>query len=248
MDTGYAPKNKIVPHIIKGFFTEEEVAEILAIVEKQKIDESLDSFYRPLILPKMSRMQIEVLYPEYLVKKLEMFASEIAGEELKMYHNSYLSYNLEHAETNDANPKLPPHYDSDNYFSKLTLDYQLDKNINWTIHIEEDSFDLEYGDLLVFWGAGQVHWRKPFLFREKDNTEVLTMHFSKKEDFETLNGPARQTEARDARLEMWGKVPEYVRYWQEYQEENALIAKEGDLLMKRRRLQELLNQNNKTTE
>jgi len=241
MDTGYEPKNKIVPHVVKDFFTEEELAVILAIVERQKVDESLDSFYRPFMLPKMSRMQIEVMYPDYIVEKLERFASEIAGEELKMYHNSYLSYNLEHTETKDANPKLPPHYDSDNYFSKLTLDYQLNKTLDWTLHIEEDKFDLEYGDLLVFWGAGQVHWRNPVLFREGDSTEVLTMHFSNKEDFETLNDPAREVEAREARLEKWGQIPEYVEYWKQYEKQN-------DLVIKRKKLMQIIKQNNKTME
>jgi hypothetical protein len=221
MDTGYAPKNKITPHIIKGFFSEEELVEILAIVERQKIDESLDSFYRPMILKELSRSQIEVMYPEKIQQKLEKFASELVGEELFMYHNSYLSYNLEHGD--ESNPKLPPHYDSDNYFSKLTLDYQLNKNIDWTICIEEDCFNLEYGDLLVFWGAGQVHWRKPILFKEGNNTEVLTMHFSKKEDFETLNISSRNLEAREERLARWNNVPEYARYKEEYAKQNEIV-------------------------
>jgi hypothetical protein len=221
MDTGYAPKNKIVPHIIKGFFTEEEIIEILAIVERQKVDESLDSFYRPLVLQELSRSQIEVMYPTKIKEKLEKFASELVGEELFMYHNSYLSYNLEH--NSDSNPKLPVHYDSDNYFSKLTMDYQLGANIDWPIVIEGESFNLQYGDLLIFWGAGQVHWRKPVLFKEGDNTEVLTMHFSKKEDFETLNISSRNIEAREERLARWNNIPEYARYKEEYAKQNEVV-------------------------
>lgn len=221
MDTGHAPKNQITPHIIRDFFTKEELAEILSIVERQKVDKTLSEFYAPLVLPQMARMQIEVMYPPHIQEKLEKFASEIVGEEVFMYHNSYLSYNRIH--NPEVNPKLPPHYDSDNYYSKLTLDYQLDKNIDWPVVIEDQSFNLEYGDLLIFWGAGTAHWREPVLFKDGDNTEVLTMHFSTRKDFEELNIPARAPEERQKRLDRWNADPVFKRYQKEYEEKQQSI-------------------------
>lgn len=214
MNTGYEPKIKVVPRIIKNFFTEEEVEVLLAIVNYQKKAKDLDEFFAPLVLPSMARMQIEVMYPEHIRRKLERFASEMVGEEVHMYHNSYLSYNLEH--NPDVNPKLPVHYDSDNYFSKLTMDYQLGANIDWPIVIEGESFNLQYGDLLVFWGAGQAHWREPVRFRDGDNTEVLTMHFSTRKDFEELNLPARAPEARQERLQAWRSDPVFMKYVEDF--------------------------------
>lgn len=214
MDTGYAPKNKIVPHILKGFFTEEELEVLFAIIEYQKKAKDLDEFYAPLVLPMMARMQIEVMYPESIRRKLEGFASQLIGEEVFMYHNSYLSYNQEHSP--GVNPKLPVHYDSDNYFSKLTMDYQLHTNIDWPIVIEGKSFNLEYGDLLVFWGAGQAHWREPVKFKEGNNTEVLTMHFSTRKDFEELNILARDPEARKKRLESWKTDSVFMEYVKDF--------------------------------
>lgn len=214
MNTGHEPKNQITPHIIKDFFTKEEVEVLLAIVNYQKQAKDLGEFYSPLVLPKLARMQIEVMYPPTIQRKLEMFASEMVGEEVFMYHNSYLSYNQEHSP--GVNPKLPVHYDSDNYFSKLTMDYQLDKNIDWPIVIEGESFNLQHGDLLVFWGAGQAHWREPVLFKEGDNTEVLTMHFSTKKDFEELNLSARAQDKRDARLAKWKEDPVFAKYNEDF--------------------------------
>lgn len=214
MNTGYEPKLKVVPRIIKNFFTEEEVEVLLAIVNYQKKAKDLDEFFSPLVLPSMARMQIEVMYPEHIRRKLERFASEMVGEEVHMYHNSYLSYNLEH--NPDVNPKLPVHYDSDNYFSKLTMDYQLNANIDWPIVIEGESFNLQYGDLLVFWGAGQAHWREPVRFRDGHNTEVLTMHFSTRKDFEELNFPARAPEARQERLQAWRSDPVFMKYVEDF--------------------------------
>jgi hypothetical protein len=223
MNTGYEPKNKIVPHIIKGFLTDEEVKVLLAIVDYQKKAEHLGEFYSPLVLNSMARMQIEVMYPISIQRKLEIFASEMVGEEVFMYHNSYLSYNRVH--NPEVNPKLPPHYDSDNYFSKLTMDYQLDSNIDWPIVIGEETFNLEYGDLLIFWGAGQPHWRDPILFKEGDNTEVLTMHFSTRKDFEELNNSAREQEKRDERLANWKKDPVFAKYNKDFFEKEALVVK-----------------------
>lgn len=47
MNTGYEPKNKIVPHIVKNFFTEEEVEVLLAIINYQKKAKDLGIFYSP---------------------------------------------------------------------------------------------------------------------------------------------------------------------------------------------------------
>jgi len=210
MDTGHAPKNAITPHIIKGFFTEEEIEVMLAIVKYQKNSKDLSAFHSPIILPELSRMQIELMYPLSIQFKLESFASKMVGEEVFMSHNSYLSYTKEH--DGSTNPKLPVHYDSDNYFTKLTLDYQLHKNIDWPIVIDGESFNLEYGDLLVFWGAGQVHWREPVFFKEGDVTEVLTMHFSTREDYENLNDVSRDPEKRKVRLATWQADPVFAQY------------------------------------
>jgi hypothetical protein len=222
MDTGHAPKNAVTPHIVKGFFTPEELEVILAIVKYQKNAKDISAFHAPLILPDLSRMQIELMYPPSIQHKLEVFASEIVGEEVFMSHNSYLSYTKEH--DTGSNPKLPVHYDSDNYFTKLTLDYQLDSNIDWPIVIEGESFNLEYGDLLVFWGAGQAHWREPVFFKDGDNTEVLTMHFATRKDFEELNNVSRDPEKRKQRLATWQADPVFAQYNKDFfEKEDALF-------------------------
>jgi hypothetical protein len=223
MNTGHEPKNKIVPHIIKNFLSDEEVEVIRAIIKYQKTAKDLGTFYSPLILPDLSRMQIEVMYPPTIQRKIEVLASNLVGEDVFMSHNSYLSYNKEHNEA--TNPKLPVHYDSDNYFSKLTIDYQLGANIDWPIVIENESFNLQYGDLLVFWGAGQVHWREPVLFKEGDYTEVLTMHFSTREDFEKLNFAARNPEERKERLKTWQSDPVFLKYNENFFEKEGNLTK-----------------------
>jgi hypothetical protein len=223
INTGYEPKNKIVPQIIKSFLTAEEVEVLLSIVKYQKKAKDLDEFYSPLVLLSIARMQIEVMYLEPIQKKLEDFASKIVGEEVFMYRNSYLSYNKKH--NINANPKLPVHYDLDNYFSKLTMYCQLYTNIDWPIVIEDKSFNLEYGDLLIFWGAGQAHWREPVLFKEGDNTEILTMHFSTKKDFEDLNFVTKSPELREEKIKKWNLDPVFLQYKENFIKKEESLKK-----------------------
>ncbi len=236
INAAYKPKkfgqyNDVVPHIIKGFLSDNEVKELKELIHHGR-SLPIGGFYSPLVLTELAREQIELKIAGKLLKKIEDFASDFVGEEVKMTHNSYLSYNRIHNPnemiTRDGisnlsvSPKLPPHFDSDNYFTKLTIDYQLDANISWPIIIdtngELNSFDMEYGDLLVFWGAGSIHWRDPIILEEGDNCEVWTAHFAVKKDFDELNISARDPEARKIRFKEWkekSKFDEYNDIWQE---------------------------------
>jgi len=248
----YKPKkfgqyDDVIPHIIKGFLSDDEVKEIKELIDHGK---SLPpgGFYSPLVLPELAREQIELKVSGKLLKKIEDFASEFVGEEVKMTHNSYLSYNKKHNpnafETRGGrtqlavSPKLPPHFDSDNYFTKLTIDYQLDANISWPIVIDTNgelhSFDMQYGDLLVFWGAGSIHWRDPILLKEGDNCEVWTAHFAVQKDFDELNIPARDPEARKVRFKEWKEKSKFDEYNDAWQEKMAILEEEhGKLILKK---------------
>jgi hypothetical protein len=221
MITGYEPKNKIEPFIVKNFFSEEEVAMLRAHIEDFRVREHTNPFYAPLLLEDMSRMQIELIYPPMLRERLERFASETVGEHVMMSHNSYLDY---YGKYNvKTNPKLPPHVDSDNYYSKLTIDYLLSKTIDWPIVIEGKPFNLEVGDLFIFWGAGQIHWRDPIALAESDRVEVLTMHFSKFDDFMSLDKSSREEETRTERRNAWKAVPRMQEYMKDYFNRQELI-------------------------
>ena len=210
MFTEYAPKNNIAPTIIKDFFTKDEIEQLHESVELAKKYDGDNDFYKPLILKKMSRLQIEIVYPQNIIDKLESFAKKITGEDVSLTHNSYLDYDGKYSPGN--NPSLPPHFDSDNYYSKMTMDFQLDKNIDWAIVIEGKKFYLEVEDLLFFWGAGQIHWRENIILNENEKTEVLTFHFSLKEDHQSLNKTSRQQEERNSRLLIAETNPKMIAY------------------------------------
>lgn len=247
INAAYKPKkfgqyNDVIPHIIKGFFSDDEVKEIKELIDHGK-GLPPGGFYSPLVLPELSREQIELKIAGKLLNKIENFASDFVGEKVNMTHNSYLSYNRKHSpnmfqrrgdETDLAvSPKLPPHFDSDNYFTKLTIDYQLDTNISWPIVIDTNGelyrFDMEYGDLLLFWGAGTIHWRDPIILKEGDNCEVWTAHFAVQRDFDELNIPARDPEARKIRFQEWKEKSKFDEYNDSWQEQMTKLEKEDGL-------------------
>ena len=196
--TDFASKKPIETKIYKDFFTIEELSAITDCINKQKELEFNSDFYAPVIQSALSRVHIEVNYPKDILKKLEDFASQLCGERVVLTHNSYYHYSKEYNPEIET-PVLKPHRDLDNYYSKLTLDYQLEKNVDWDIIIEDQRYSLEVGDMLAFWGAGLVHWRENIVLDEKESTSVLTLHFSNEEDYKNLNQIARLPEEREKR-------------------------------------------------
>jgi hypothetical protein len=72
-------------------------------------------------------------------------------------------------------PRLDPH--KDDHYWDLTLDIQIDSNIDWPLVIDGEEYTLKNNDALIFDSAGQVHWRKPQKFNENDYLDVILFHF-----------------------------------------------------------------------
>lgn len=183
-------------NLYRDFFTEEELGRILGIVDLTIAGGVSGKLYEPVVVEKMSRQQIEVLYPEDIKEKLEGFASQLCGEPVIMSHNSYLDYDAHYA---GESPSLPPHRDFDNYYSLVTFDYLISKTVDWAIVIEGQKYYLNVGDMLVFDGAGLVHWRENIMLNAGDSVKLLTMHFSRQKDYDELYHFAKSDEQRKAR-------------------------------------------------
>lgn len=214
----HAPKKEIETKIYKDFFTKDELSRIYNAINEQKKLKPGTDFYAPGVQAAMSRVHIEIKYPEDILKKVEDFASKLCGERVVLTHNSYYHYSKEYNPEMET-PILKPHRDFDNYYSKLTLDYQLDKNVDWDIIIEDQRYSLEFGDMLAFWGAGLIHWRENIILEDNQSTSVLTLHFSNEEDHKNLNSIARSTEEREKRRAENKKDEVWTKYTQQWEEE-----------------------------
>jgi hypothetical protein len=213
----FAPKKDIETKVYKNFFNAEDLKIINDTVDASKKLEYGTSLYAPVVQKELSRIHIELIYPDEMLKRIEAFASELCGEPVVMTHNSYYYYNKKYNPEIET-PVLRPHRDFDNYYSKLTLDYQLEKTVDWDIIIEGDRYSLEVGDMLAFWGAGLIHWRENIVLQEDETTTVLTLHFSNKEDHERLNEISRDSEERERRhkINMEDEVLQnYKKIWEQ---------------------------------
>lgn len=213
----FAPKKDIETKVYKNFFNAEDLKIINDAVDASKKLEYGTSLYAPVVQKELSRIHIELIYPDEMLKRIEAFASELCGEPVVMTHNSYYYYNKKYNPEIET-PVLRPHRDFDNYYSKLTLDYQLEKTVDWDIIIEGDRYSLEVGDMLAFWGAGLIHWRENIVLQEDETTTVLTLHFSNAEDHNKLNELSRNNEERVKRhqINMEDEVLQnYKKIWEQ---------------------------------
>ena len=216
----FAAKNNFESQIIKNVLSKSEVEEMEKVIDSAKSYNGDDEFYQKIVLNNLGRMHVELIYPEHIKKKFEDLASSICGEEVVMTHNSYLEYSGSDFGDNNTS-ELPFHYDSDNYYSKITFDYQLDKTIDWPIFVESEKFVLEYMDLLIFWGAGRLHWREKQKFDINDNVKMLTCHFSNLKDYNELNLKARNEEERKERIKHLVEMK--TKYFKENKLDNKFV-------------------------
>jgi len=222
----YAPKKNIETKIYKDFFTQEELQRILGSIDNAKTM-APGTFHAPIVQEQSSRVHIEVIYPADILRKLEAFASDLCGEDVVLTHNSYYHYSKNYNQDIET-PILRPHRDLDNYYSKLTLDYQLYKNVDWNIVIEGTPYNLEVGDMLAFWGAGLVHWRENIVLDKNEETAVLTLHFSNREDHQRLNNFARLPHEREKRKNANREDPSFQKYNQEWEQERVNFNKKKE--------------------
>jgi hypothetical protein len=113
---------------------------------------------------------------------LPLEIKDIVTEQMKMIHNqnvkleeiSFARYSKEYSDI----PILTPHYDNTFKEPRVTLDVQLNSNIDWTIVVEGNEIKLGNNEAATFSGTHQIHWRKPIEFKDGDFVEMLFCHFS----------------------------------------------------------------------
>jgi len=206
-------KTKI--EVLKNFFTKNEEDVLRNLVEQNRKLERGSSRFAPMIIKSMSREQIEFLVPEEIKEKLLNTAKQFVDDpDLELTHYQYLDYFGKYGE--GASPNLPPHLDVENYYTKVSIDYQMSSNIDWAIVVEDNNFILNNNDVLVFEAAERIHWREPVLLKENDRCEVIVFHFSNKFDHQPyIDNPMGQEE-RDLIIEKHKNIPRMKDYREKF--------------------------------
>jgi hypothetical protein len=211
--------------IVKNFFTKEEEQTLRFLVEENRKLVPGSSRYAPMTIESMSRVQIEFDAPKNIINKLKQLALQYVDDpDLELTHYQYLDYFGKYG--NGNSPMLPPHLDVENYYTKVSIDYQMSSNIDWAVVVEGESFILKDNEVLVFEAAGKIHWRDPILLKENDRCEVIVFHFSNKYDHMPYAEKQMDIDERNFLIETHNNMPRMQKYREDFFKKVELLKKE----------------------
>ena len=201
--------------IFKNFFSTEEETVLRNLIETNRLLTPGTSRYAPMTIESMSRSQIEFIVPSDIKNKLlELAKSFVDDPDLTLTHYQYLDYYGKYGKGNS--PNLPPHLDVENYYTKVSIDYQMASNIDWAIVVEDESFILKDNEVLVFEAGERIHWREPIILKENDRCEVIVFHFSNKFEHQPYVEKQMSKEERAAIMKKHNDMPRMQKYREDF--------------------------------
>jgi len=75
-------------------------------------------------------------------------------------------------------PTLKPHFDIVENFGLITLTIILSTSLKWNIIVEDEEFEIEPNQALLFAGTHQIHWRPKIEFAPEDHYDFLLCQFA----------------------------------------------------------------------
>ncbi len=149
--------------VVKDIFNKEEVNLLKSHIKKYTHVLRLDE-------PQLGRTRYDFkLLPEKIKEKIQGIAKEI-DENLKFDFAYYVEYSSKYGK-----PSLPVHTDS--VHSKLVIDYQLESNMDWSIYVDGNRFNLKDNDCLAINVNSQAHWRPQRNFSNGESLKMVFFHF-----------------------------------------------------------------------
>lgn len=154
------------PFTIKNIISNEDINSIYIAIDKMK-----DSF---LFQPFAGHRAWTFKDLEF-AEKLNKIITNVIGEPMELKEYSFARYSPKFG----YKPKLFPHYDTHSLDGqRITVDIQMNKNVEWAVVVEGESFTFDVGDALIFSGTQQVHWREPLDLKHEDEVDMIFAHFS----------------------------------------------------------------------
>lgn len=211
--------------IFKNFFTTEEEKILRDLVETNRLLPPGTSRYAPMTIEQMSRVQIEFDVPKNILNKLLDLAKKFVDDpDLELTHYQYLDYYGKYG--NGNSPMLPPHLDVENYYTKVSIDYQMRSNIDWAVVVEGEKFFLKDNEVLVFEAAERIHWRDPIILGEDDRCEVIVFHFSNKYDHDPYAKMQMTAKERKTIMDRHDSMPRMQKYRKQFFSDLAILERE----------------------
>ena len=165
LEKGIVPNRDFEVFVYKNIITEEQKK--LVYYEVEKI---IDNF----ITQDFVGHRAWTFHNEELQKYLTIWMSDVLGEQMILSELSFARYSRKYG----YEPKLFPHFDThEKDGQRITLDIQLNATTPWAVVVENESFNLENNDGLVFSGTQQIHWRENKKLLDTDEVDMLFVHF-----------------------------------------------------------------------
>lgn len=226
---------KELPFYVDNLFSDNEILELKNIIYKNKNElnpvifmplekmansnESEDvSRFQPKYIEYMSRVLIEFEIPRHIEKKLDEIAKPLYEDEIALCHYNYIEYNRKYSQ-NKKSPSLEPHIDADE--NLVTINYQLDGNIEWDVVIDGKYYPLKNNQAIVFSAVNQVHWRPKRRFKDGEFLEIISMDWCRTDSYRFIGDdnpidPKKYPERRKAYIEDLNAHPRFKLAWQQY--------------------------------
>jgi hypothetical protein len=165
-ENGYVENRNFKPIIIKDIISNEQKENIY-----KKINLMGDNF----LFQKFAGHRAWAFIDQEFSENLNKTVSDIIGEPMRLTEYSFARYSAKFG----YKPKLFPHYDTHSLDGqRITVDIQMNKNIDWPVVIEGNSFNFDPCDALIFSGTQQVHWRENKDLAIDDEVDMIFAHFA----------------------------------------------------------------------
>lgn len=169
----YEPK----AFIVKQFLTEDEVLALRLAVKEERENNSqhhLHMKWEGRIAHNLHKL------PESINNKFLQFAKENGDPDfVRVRVNSFI-YSGKYG----SNTHLRPHQDEGELL--MTINCQLESNVDWPLIVEGEKFVLKDGDALIFGGNSQVHWREEKFLSPDEFVDMFSLSFSYPDYFELV--------------------------------------------------------------
>lgn len=165
-ENGFVDNRNFEPVIVKN---------IISDLEKEKIYQQIEAMGDNFLFQKFAGHRAWAFSDEDFANKLNNKVSTLIGEPMILKEYSFARYSPAFG----YKPKLFPHYDT--HFAdgqRITVDIQMNKNVDWGVVIEGKSFNFDVKDALIFSGTQQVHWRENKDLLEGQSVDMIFAHFT----------------------------------------------------------------------
>ena len=169
---------KIKPFVVKDFLTADEYASIYKTINdaiEKNVAEGNDPYDEP--FSKLVTNGFIVYFENFEKNVLDKFKSgleEAIGHPIKKPGVLFCRYSKKSGDF----PRLLPHSDRIMKNPSVTTTIELDTTIDWDIYIEDQQFNLEKNEMLVFSGSHNTHWRPFIEFGDEDYFDIIILQSS----------------------------------------------------------------------